>query len=521
MRRRALLRAGGLAGLASLAGCTGLLGGAAPDGGGTPTVNPALDGSPTPQDGVAWSVAAPDLDRLYTDGAGHFVLASATDGRYRHRAVDARTGERVWAFDLPDDRFVSPRGGVLVADSGFGDETDTVRVFDPENGTELWRRERSTHVETVVEGTVVLVPSRDETPEEPVVVGVDARSGEESWRLREPREVVWRAEATATVVTLADASAPRAPLSAAATETRSATPKTDSTATEPETTSSATPTGTETGFGEDGETELRARDPRTGRLLWATRLPDGTTDARVTAPTAETLLVWGGDRVVVVDAETGRVRGRGTVPAQVDGYGGHVADGHLVTGDWEYRDATEPPATVVFLSLADAAVRTVTTPAVREAAVGGAVADRGVVTTVGRPGEATVVCRDTDGDERWRRSGVALAATEAGPVLGIDGAVLAVDWDGTERWRDDLPFDEPFRTYTAAPERVEGVFVYAADERVVAHAETGVVSWTLTDGTRRTLVTGLTPADREDAHRRWTTDVAAATLGDRLVGIPL
>jgi outer membrane protein assembly factor BamB len=504
VKRRALLRTGSLVSLTALPGCAGLFGESAPSGR-TETVNPALEGTPTPPGDVAWTVQLDSVEYLRPAGDNALVVTDRGDDGQIHHALDCQTGAEQWrvAFDTPRD--VVPIGDVLLlTESGTDPRGDgKLRVFDPERGVELWNEGTFTQLRGFPAGLLLTGNPFQESPEQ--LVAFDRQTGERRWSIPEPAYYFWGAGQR--VLGLVDRS----------TTVDTPTPTTANTPT-PTTTDTSTPTTTDTATTtprrDTGEYTLTSWGPADGTVRWQLPVPRLLRRSRAITPGGGRLVVADFGHAFLIDTETPRVVAEASLPSELLPYATVETDEGVFFGDWEFRGVDETPAMLGRLSLTDGETTIQTFPGTAVRPLGG---EESVIAVHGTPnGIATVAHDPADGSERWRRRGAGIATPEAGPVVGRETAVVAYDTDGRERWRAPNPFGRPFQS-TFGTE--EGVVVRSRAGRLVAFHGAGVVSYDREAGDVRTEQTSFD--DVSPDRRLLFDDVAVIASENRLYGIPV
>ncbi|MFB6176131.1 MAG: PQQ-binding-like beta-propeller repeat protein [Halobaculum sp.] len=500
MRRRALLRAGSLAALTTLPGCTGVLDdGSAPGGGSTGTVNPQLRGTPTPGGAVDWAIELADVERLLP--ADDLVITQTPlEDSLLYRAFDVQNGGFQWRVEFPTEVFMFSREERLIVDIRSEPNGDSRRLaaLDRDTGKRQWETETGVHWREFV-GEAVIAEQSD-PKEGGKLRAYDTVSGELLWSAPAPEKYI--RQRSGQVVTLEE-------------RLELATGKT------------ATPAETETSTPSGGATEsegapvriglydLLARTAATGETRWRVPLPTDTDALRSVGPfRGQMLLVDGTGNYWVIDAERGEFVTDGSLPVPVTAFDPAYVDGTVYFGEWAGFGDDESPSTLAAVDLADGTswVTEFSTAQMRVVGVGEAVyanhlTDDGVVTVAHDP---------ADGSERWRDDVTLIEVSEDGPLVGQDGDLVALTPSGSERWRRTLPFDGDIRA-VFGPETETRAFTRW--NRLIVLSSAGVASYDVSDGTVRTSVTGIGFA--ESGLATATDRTAVVGTDERVYGIPL
>lgn len=496
VRRRALLRSCGLAGLAGLSGCAGLLGDDSPAGSSEDTVNPDLQGTPTVTGDTAWSVAVSDIYGIEGVGTNFLVSIPAGTDTVRYHAFDARSGTAKWTTEpLPRDSYVVDLTGVLLAVSnsppGQSSQPDSAAAINPDTGAILWRTGEKTDLVGIADDALLLRDIESDGERSNIRV-IDRRTGRELWTATGDEEYVrLRGDEVVTV-----GQNPKTP---------TATPAATSTATPAATSTEAgtqSPTQTET-----RPYELRGRSPRTGDVRWRVAVPRGVEDASAFRPQDDRILFLGdlgGKTIVDTDAE--EVVSTGSVRKELSLYPTARRGASMYFGDWTFRGPTPEPGYLSRIDTEDGSswtrefsgtsVRPVERPTISgpRQRVDRETVDPPATLYANHLGDGveTVAHDPADGTVRWRREAIAVSLDERGPVVSQPGALVALDADGGERWRSAIPFDDRVTNRIGSD---DGGYAIRLDEVLFVTGDSGVASYDLADGTRRQTVTAFDLSD--------------------------
>ena len=487
MRRRALL--GGVAGLASLAGCTGVFGDTDRSGS---TVNPQLQGEPTSgrPAAVAWRANAAGATRLYPAPG---VVVVAEDDSRRFRALSTADGRTLWTTEFEQPRTVRP-GEVLVTRPRLG--SGVAVGLDAETGERLWEIGLGDRLSALTSDVIVVAATREGGQ----TTVYDRRDGSRLWQtppgerhsFQTTDPAITFAERPATdTETATDSDAETATDSDAETttdsDTETATDSDAETATQSGVTATATDRSTPTPVtpaptSDERPIRVQGRDLVTGRLLWSVAVPfDATRTEPVGSHDGRLLLVGRGEYFLF--ETTGRRVGGGSFP---DDLRPELA---VTVGDRTYFGNATPgrtadgPARLGWIDLTDgtSGVRVVRGRSVRPLKT-----RDGRLFTVhwADPGYG-VVRRDlTDGSPSWSVAGLPLGSRSNRLIVGTSDEIRSHTPTGQVAWRVDNPVGGAFASVVGDTDGRASVVV--RDDRVIVVGTGGVASWDRADGTSRT-----------------------------------
>jgi outer membrane protein assembly factor BamB len=321
-------------------------------------------------------------------------------------AVDAASGDVLWVTCTPTESFRSVMGAtdefVIVMESG-ADGTWAVFALDATDGAELWRWDAADARRPsgpVAGAGVVVFPTG--TPEAPELVGVDARSGAERWRVPGPLAVLGSNEQVVAVERVSDLA---------------------------------------------GSEPVRGLDRTTGAELWVSevRQLDRSGVMGGTQPTAvwqDTLIVPTGQTATAIDLTTGAVAWTSADAGTPYGADDVVIGAGPVQG---------PGATVTAVDVTSGASLW-SGPGRLSYGQYVALGD-GIVVAVSATGAGSIAYEQDSGAERWQVD----SGTQ--PYAVVDGRVFSL-WeqqldarsadDGTVLWEQTEPFGSPWMRDLAA-----------------------------------------------------------------------
>jgi outer membrane protein assembly factor BamB len=508
MNRRALLKSAGVAALASLSGCSSPLGDAAPDGDGSPTVNPELQGTPTPGEEIAWTVELANVNRLYP--TRNLVIAEIRheDGVF-HRAFDAQSGDHQWRTTLPEGAFPRVHDEYILASSDPFQSSDIPGLIavDLRTGETVWKANSNLAIRVITGSVVVCI--RGKNTSEPQLVGYEIDSGRELWSAPAPNRTfrLWnwmKKSESRYVLTVGHRTRRTTTATSTDTETKTTTTETgtvaDSRTTEPD---------------PDWEFELRARRPTDGTVQWRVPLPHEADSASPYGPHRGRFLLrddFGG--YFLVDVEAGKFLASGTLPDELSKRSGTRSEITRYFGDWQYRQTNGEPAVLGGIDTTDGTSWSRTFPGTATRPVG--VADSLYANHLDGEEIQTVAHSPKDGTERWRRDATTLSVPDGGPIVSQQSDIVALTPDGGERWRKTLPFEER-PTGRLGPETA--AYAFHRWGRMIVASSGGIVSYDLADGSVKTSVTSL---GSSFSGKSTIVDRTAVVVADEtMYGIPL
>lgn len=467
MNRRTLLA--GLAGTAtaSLAGCS-LFEQEGP--GGTRTVNPALEGTPTVTESVGWTVRVPGVQWFRRAGDRLTVIAGA-DEQARLLGLDVATGDEVWRHDLTQRPVLGvPRPDVVTA---YEHEAGQLHVYEAADGTERWRADGAASYPIWWNSDLGVFAEFGDDPIQ--LTGRTTANGTARWE-----RVVGRIEAQSeNILLVRESESTQAPV------------------------------------------EIGALDARTGDCRWTASLGFDTEPSAVADVVKETAVVLGADGTVVgLDLTDGRRRFRTHIDVPLTTSWSVVAERSLYLGYVPLSDDPDVDAGgLAKIDVADGAVswsRTVTGPVTRpfRSTANRLYASRWE--TVDGPARLLAIDGAT-GETLWTHIATPLSF-QAPRIVGRDDVLVALDQSGQRRWAakpavtDGLVRDQP--PYSP---RSRGVAV--TEDATAVIGEGGLVSYDRESGDlrRRATTLGRVTVDRS----RVIDATAYLRVGDRLHAIPV
>jgi outer membrane protein assembly factor BamB len=471
VRRRALL--GGVAGLASLAGCVGVFGDTDRSGS---TVNPQLQGEPTPgrPAAVAWRANAAGATRLYPAPG---VVVVAEDDSRRFRALSTADGRTLWTTEFEQPRTVRP-GEVLVTRPRLG--SGVAVGLDAETGERLWEIGLGDRLSALTPDVIAVAATRESGQ----TTVYDRRDGSRLWQT--PPGERHSFQTTDPAITFAERPATNTE-TATDSDTETATDSDAETATQSGVTATATDRSTPTPVtpaptSDERPIRVQGRDLVTGRLLWSVAVPFDATRTEPVGPHDGRLLLVGRGEYFLFET-TGRRVGGGSFP---DDLRPELA---VTVGDRAYFGNAIPgrtadgPARLGWIDLTDG------TSGVREVR-GQSV--RPLETRDGRlftvhwtdPGYGVVRRDPADGSPSWSVAGLPLGSRSGRLVVGTSDEIRSHTATGQVAWRVDNPVGGAFGSVVGDTDGTASAVV--RDDRVIVVGTGGVASWDRVDGTSRT-----------------------------------